>query len=103
MPSDVFESGKEASEVRVVVKLLDFGQRRALHSMSLPEFDERRRLDRALKMQMELSLRKRYQKWPGQRGERHSRDCRGLRKAEVNKSAAGHELRAVGLLVARSS
>src|SRR5580765_145790 len=53
-------------------------------------------------MQMELGLRKRYQKWLRRRGEPHSRDCRGLEKAEVNKSTAVHWLRATSTPIARN-
>src|SRR6266446_1141315 len=83
MGGDILESHQEPGEVRVVVKLLDLRQRRAFRPMSLTKFDQSGRLDRALKMQMELRFRKRYQEWPGRRGKPHSRDCRLLDKAKV--------------------
>src|ERR1700674_697388 len=56
MSRHVFESRQETREVCVVVKLLPFGERRTLHRMTLPQFEQRGRLDGALEMQMELGL-----------------------------------------------
>src|SRR5260370_11517045 len=56
MSRHVFESRQETREVFVVVKLLPFGERRTIHRVTLPQFEQRGRLDRALEMQMELGL-----------------------------------------------
>ncbi len=50
------ESREETSQVLVVVELLHFGERGPVPPMTLTKFEQCGRLDRSLKMQMELGL-----------------------------------------------
>ena len=59
MSRHIFESLEETGEVRVVVELLDFGERGASHPVTLTQFEQRGRLNRAFEMQMELGFRER--------------------------------------------
>src|SRR5712664_2426440 len=56
MSRHILESRQEAGEVFVVVELLHFGERRTIHPVTLTQFQQRGRLDRAFEMQMELGL-----------------------------------------------
>src|ERR1035437_3595678 len=53
---NILESHEEAREVLKVVELLDFGERGPFHPVTLAQFEQRGRLDRAFEMQMELGL-----------------------------------------------
>ncbi len=68
MSRNILEGREKAREVLVVVELLDFGERGPLHPMTLPQFEQRGRLDRAFEMQMELGLREREDEAGGLRG-----------------------------------
>src|SRR6202158_3084869 len=57
MSRHILESRQEACEVFVVIEPLHFGERRTIHPVTLPQFEQSRRLDRAFEMQMELGLR----------------------------------------------
>ena len=63
------ESHQKTIEIPVTVKLFNVPQRAGL-TMPLAQFKQRRRIDRTLKMQMQLSLGKRNNKRTGLR--RHS-------------------------------
>src|SRR6202162_715536 len=52
----ILESCQETRKVFVVVELLHFGERRTIHRVTLPQFEQRGGFDRALEMQMELGL-----------------------------------------------
>ena len=59
VPSHILERREETRRSPVVVKLLDFGERSAVHAMPLTQFEQSRGLDRAFEMQMEFGLRQR--------------------------------------------
>src|ERR1035441_2669566 len=66
----ILKRSEEAFEVRVVVELFDFGQRSPIHPVTLAKFQQRSRLDRPFKMQMQFSLRQRVNKAGGLRRHR---------------------------------
>src|ERR1019366_1958051 len=63
----ILECREETREVLVVVELLHYGERGPIHPVSLAQFQQRGRLDRAFEMQMELGLRQREDEAGGRR------------------------------------
>src|SRR5580698_4414214 len=59
MSRHIFECREESREILIVIKLLDFGEGRSIHPMTLPKLEQSRRLDGSFKMQMKLGLRQR--------------------------------------------
>ena len=90
------ECHQETLEVAVVVERLNLGKSRVV-AVQLTEFQERGRLDRALKVQMQLRLRQLTDKSIGraQRHGSHPLDCRFLTKdLRGNGDLAGEDFSA---------